>query len=491
MKLTQKLGYGVGQVSDGAKNAAFSTFLFFYYNQVLGLSASLAGAAALLALVVDAITDPMIGQMSDRLRSRFGRRHPFMLAAVVPYFFAMIALFSPPEDLSQYQLFGWMLGCGVAVRFALTLFFVPHLSLGAELVKDYHQRTSLIGYRVAFTYFGILVVSVVGFGVFFPASQDYPNGLLNAASYPGFGLFCGVLGAVAMLITILSTRWVIPNLTQPPKNLAKKNPLLAVQEVFRTLKIHSFRNLFTVTLLFTSLAGVVQTLMVYVATYVFEFSSGQLAGLASTFVVGLLFASIVAQKLSRRFDKRFALGLCVTLGALTGFAPVTVFLLGLLDGVAVNPKFAFVCAMTGLSQIFFIAYLILLDSMLTDVIDENQMLSGEREEGLFFAARAFATKASFGVGSFAAGISLDVISFPKNASLDTITPEVVNSLAMLAGPFMLLLFVSTVFISRRYPLDKKRHNDIVAAIEAGRVDEHSEQQERANPVSGNVLAEQA
>jgi len=86
---------------------------------------------------------------------------------------------------------------------------------------------------------------------------------------------------------------------------------------------------------------------------------------------------------------------------------------------------------------------------------------------------------------------LDVISFPKNASLDTITPEVVNSLAMLAGPFMLLLFVSTVFISRRYPLDKKRHNDIVAAIEAGRVDEHSEQQERANPVSGNVLAEQA
>ncbi len=470
MKLSQKLGYGVGQLSDGAKQAAFSTFLFFYYNQVLGLSGSLAGAAALLALLADAITDPMIGQISDRFRSRFGRRHPFMLAGVVPFAIAMVALFSPPSDLSQYELFGWMLGCAVAVRFALTLFFVPHLSLGAELVKDYHERTSLIGYRVFFTYAGILVVSVVGFAVFFPSTPDYPNGLLNAASYPGFGMFCGVLGAAAMFITVFSTRFAIPNLTQPAQNIEKKNPLLAVKEVFRTLKIASFRNLFTVTLMFTSLVGMVGTLTVYVATYVFEFTPGHLAGLASSFVVGLLFASLVAQKLSRRFDKRFALGVCVTLGSLTAFAPIIGYLLGLFEGVAIAPKFSFVFIMTGLSQIFFIAYTILLDSMLTDVIDENEMYTGVREEGLFFAARSFATKASFGIGSFVAGISLDIIEFPKNATVETINPEVVSSLAMLGGPIMLLLFISTVFISRRYPLDQKRHSEILAAIKAGGVE---------------------
>jgi Na+/melibiose symporter-like transporter len=79
MKTSLKLGYGVGQTSSGVKNAAFAIFLFFYFNQVLGLSGSLAGMASLLALIVDAITDPMVGQLSDRYKSRWGRRHPFML----------------------------------------------------------------------------------------------------------------------------------------------------------------------------------------------------------------------------------------------------------------------------------------------------------------------------------------------------------------------------------------------------------------------------
>ena len=148
MNLLTKLSYGIGQLSDGVKQAAFGTFLFFYYNQVLGLSGSLAGAAALLALLVDAITDPMVGQLSDRFRSRWGRRHQFMLAGALPFGLAMVAIFSPPEGLDQSQLFAWMLIGAITVRLMLTLFFVPHLSLGAELVRDYHGRTSLIGYRV-------------------------------------------------------------------------------------------------------------------------------------------------------------------------------------------------------------------------------------------------------------------------------------------------------------------------------------------------------
>jgi Na+/melibiose symporter-like transporter len=84
MKTSLKLGYGVGQTSSGVKNAAFAIFLFFYFNQVLGLSGSLAGMASLLALIVDAITDPMVGQLSDRYKSRWGRRHPFMLILHLP-----------------------------------------------------------------------------------------------------------------------------------------------------------------------------------------------------------------------------------------------------------------------------------------------------------------------------------------------------------------------------------------------------------------------
>jgi len=454
----------VGQISDGVKQASFSTFLFFYYNQVLGLSGSLAGLAALLALVVDAVTDPMVGQWSDRFSSRWGRRHPFMLAGAIPFGVAIVALFSPPAGLGEMGLFYWMLGGAIAVRLMLTLFFVPHLSLGAELVSDYHGRTSLIGYRVFFTYAGILLITVAGFALFFPSSGSGGNGMLVRASYPNFGLFCGVVGSLGMLISVVGTWSAIPRLRGPGDGGARGNVLLAFVEVFRTLKQASFRILFISVLVFNTLAGVIATLLVYVATYVFDFRPEQLAGLASSVLVGIIFASTVAQKLARRFDKKNALALCVIAGGVFAFSPQVLYFTGLLEQMTAGGKFAFVFTVNGISQVFFIAYIILLDSMLSDVIDERELLSGQREEGLFFAARSFATKASYGLGSFFAGVGLDVIRFPRSATPDNVPPEAVLSLAVLSGPVLFVLFAATVVISSRFPLTAARHSQIMRTI---------------------------
>lgn len=469
MKLTTKLSYGVGQLSDGVKQASFSTFLFFYYNQVLGLPGSLAGIAALLALMVDAITDPMVGQLSDRFHSRWGRRHPFMLAGAVPFGLAIAALFSPPEGLSQMGLFGWMLGGAITVRLMLTLFFVPHLSLGAELATDYHGRTSLIGYRVFFTYAGILLTTVVGFAVFFPPTEAYSNGMLNKASYPNFGIFCALMGTTAMLLCVFGTRKAIPGLRQPVSHAGEKSSLWAFLEVFRTLRLRSFRVLFIAVLIFNTLAGTVQTLLIYVATYVFEFQPEQLAGLAASVLLGILFASFVAQRLSQRFDKKNALGICVVIAGLFAFSPQVLYFSGMLEAMNATTKFAFVFTVNGISQIFFIAYIILLDSMLSDVIDEHELNTKRREEGLFFAARSFATKASYGLGSFFAGIGLDIIRFPQSASPETVPPDAVLSLAILSGPVMFVLFSATVIVSTRYPLTAAKHRDIMRGIQENAV----------------------
>ena len=482
MKLITRLSYGIGQLSDGVKQSAFSTFLFFYYNQVLGLSGSLAGIAALLALVVDAVTDPMVGQWSDRFQSRWGRRHPFMLAGAIPFGVAIVALFSPPEGLSEIGLFCWMLGGAITVRLMLTLFFVPHLSLGAELATDYHGRTSLIGYRVFFTYAGILLTSVIGFAVFFPPTELYSNGMLNKASYPAFGVFCAIMGSTAMLLCVFGTRSEIPRLRRPAVDAPKGNPLLAFLSVFRTLKLDSFRILFLSVLVFNTLAGSVQTLLVYVATYVFEFQPGQLAGLAGSVVVGIVFASVVAQGLSRRFDKKNALAMCVITGGVFAFTPQVLYFAGLLVYLDMSQKFALVFCLNGISQIFFIAYIILLDSMLSDVIDEHELHSGRREEGLFFAARSFATKASYGLGSFFAGIGLDIIHFPQGASPETVPDDAVLSLAIFSGPVMFILFAATVLISSRYPLTLARHGEITREI-AARTDGALQEQSAAGQVA--------
>lgn len=466
MRTSIKLGYGVGQLSSGIKNTAFSIFLFFFYNQVLGLSGSLAGLASLLALVVDAVTDPMVGQMSDRFKSRWGRRHPFMLVGAVPFGLAMVMLFDPPESLQGYSLFGWMLGWAVCVRLLLTLFFVPHLSLGAEMVRDYHDRTSLISYRIFFQSAGALLTAMVGFVLFFPPSDAFPNGMLNAASYPGFGVFAGVAGSIAMLWSVFSTRSTIADLMEPVPDPNATTPLLGFVTVFKTLRQNAFRVLFLSMLIFMTIAGLTQTLIVYSGTYLFGFEPKHLALVASSPIIGILFGPWVAQHMSRKYDKKKTFMLCIFIGALFGFAPPIAFLGGILEAMSLETRIGFVYLANGLSQIFFIALVIIIDSMLSDTIDQHELDTGRREEGLYFAAGSLATKASYGLGSFIAGIALDIIRFPRGVNPGEVPTEALLKLATFAGPISMLLMLLAIIVIKAYPLNQKRHEKILSDIQA-------------------------
>ncbi|MEE8245200.1 MAG: MFS transporter, partial [Pseudomonadales bacterium] len=113
---TTKLSFGIGQAAEGIKNNAFTLFLLFFYVQVHGLSASLAGTALFIALIFDAVSDPIAGYLSDSWRSRWGRRQPFMYASAVPLAIAFYFTFVPPEGLSQWGLFAWLTGFTVLTR---------------------------------------------------------------------------------------------------------------------------------------------------------------------------------------------------------------------------------------------------------------------------------------------------------------------------------------------------------------------------------------
>ena len=149
-----KFWFGLGQSAEGMKNAAFGTFLLLYYSQILGLDPRLAGAALLMALAFDALTDPLTGSISDGWRGRFGRRHGFMYAAALPMTVTFYFVWTPPDGLGQMGLFAWMLGWTVLARGAMTLYHVPHLSLGAELTDDYVERTRVVAYRIFFGFVG-------------------------------------------------------------------------------------------------------------------------------------------------------------------------------------------------------------------------------------------------------------------------------------------------------------------------------------------------
>jgi Na+/melibiose symporter-like transporter len=469
-----KLAYGVGATAVGIKNTVFHIFVFFYFSQVLGLAASLAGAASLVALVVDAVTDPMVGDLSDRWQSPRGRRHPFILGSALPFAIGLAALLNPPGDLDQTGLFLWMVAGSVAVRIVLTFFFVPHLSLGAELSTDYQVRTQIVSYRVFFMYGGGMLTSVVGLNLFFPASEAYPNGMLNPDAYGMFGVCMGLLACFVILVSYFGTRKLIPNLPRARENDTHSHLLSGLLELIGTLRLRSFRVIFGGSLITMIASGVTQTLTFYVGTYFFELTPGQISILALAMVTALVPASFVAPWLSRVFDKKPSLLGAILLLATFEMAPLALRLLGFFPENGSPFLVPALFTLLVISNCGLIVYTIIIDSMLADIVDEHELETGRRQEGVFFSARSFASKATFGVGSFAAGLGLDAIAFPRQASVEALTPASLLHLGLLAGPCIFALYLAALSVFSRYAIDHERHASILAGLAGRRTDAASE-----------------
>jgi len=178
LPFSTKLAFGFGAVGDSAFHGLFNTFITIYYNQAIGLSNTLIGIAIMLALIGDAITDPVVGIMSDNWRSRHGRRHPFLWVAPVPLAIAIFCIFNPPdmfvqdvEGPSQWGLFIWLSVWTILSRGFLTLYNVPHLALGGELSKDQLQRSQLFSANTVFGYAAGATFGFVAWSFFFAGER--------------------------------------------------------------------------------------------------------------------------------------------------------------------------------------------------------------------------------------------------------------------------------------------------------------------------------
>ena len=167
--------------------------MLLYYNQILGLEALYVSVALALAVIFDAVSDPLVAAFSDNIRSRWGRRHPLMFIASIPLGIGVYCVFMPPEGLSDAYLFAWLLCFTVLTRSLMTLYFVPWAAIAAELSDDYAERTSVMSYRFAVGWF-----IGVGFPIFIytfvmTKSEAYPVGQLNPDAYPTLALYLSLI----------------------------------------------------------------------------------------------------------------------------------------------------------------------------------------------------------------------------------------------------------------------------------------------------------
>jgi Na+/melibiose symporter-like transporter len=453
--------YGLGEAGEGIKTAALETFLFFYYVQVVGLSGTLTGLALFVALLFDGISDPMVGAWSDRTRTRLGRRHPFLYAAPIPLALALLGLFQPPA-VGEVGLFLWLTGFAIAARFAMTLYFVPHMALGAELSRDFQERVAVGGWRTLFAYVGRILALFLAFSVFFAERPGFENGQLDPAAYPGFAIALGVLVVLFVVGSALGTQ-KITLARMPPATPSRAQP-----GVWRTLRlawtIPSLRALWIALLIMYAYNGVQFALALHMNTYFWRLPPQQVQFMFYATTLGFIIGIPLARPLANRWDKKAVYMAGVAGSCIAGSLPAILRLTGSLPPNG-DPVLLPILLTSSFAVGFIGALPVVLSAaMLADVADEYDHRHEGRAEGLFFGVNAFCRKASLGLGGAVAGVIVDVIRFPARADPSAVPAEALTRLGVAYAPVMLaVLFVGLAFMLP-YDLDRRRHGQIAAAL---------------------------
>lgn len=462
LRLGTKLTYGFGSIAYGIKDNGFSTLLLLFYNQVIGLRADLVGLAIMVALILDAFIDPVIGHFSDHTRSRWGRRHPFMYAAALPVGVLYLLLWNPPTG-SQTGTLLYLIGVAILVRTAISCYEVPSAALAPELTADYHERTSVLGWRYLFGWLGGMGMLLLTFAVILAPTPEYPVGQLNPAGYRTYAIVAASAMTFAILVSSLGTHCEIAQL---PQVLATRPPLRdTFRGIVRTLRHRPFLILLAAGVFSYTAQGLNFALATYLNTYFWMLRGAVLVQYTLVIIAGVVAAFVFAQLGSKRWGKRRTAAAAFLAYPLISATPYALRLFGAF------PENGSPLLMPSLSVFFLLATAasvsgtILVASMIADVVEDAQRKTAERSEGLFFAGAFFMQKCTSGVGLFLSGAILSLVGFPVGAAPDTIAPSVLSSLALAySGSILLLMLVAALVVSR-FPLgDQKEHEERLAEL---------------------------
>jgi Na+/melibiose symporter-like transporter len=464
LSLPTRLFYGFGTVAFGVKDNGFNYFLLIFYNQVMGLPAQTVGLAIMIALCVDAFIDPIVGQVSDNWRSKWGRRHPFMYAAAIPVAVSYLLLWNPPAGWGESALFLYLIVTAILIRSFITLYEIPSQALAAELTTDYDERTRLLSWRMLFSWVGGLAIYFAAWTVFLRPTPEHPVGQLNPAGYHTYGAAAAVIMAVAILVSAIGTHRQIPRLREAPHREASLKTLFG--EMFGTLANRSFLALLGAYLFFSMAVGLIFSITTYFSTYFWEFSTQQIGNFAFSSLTAAILAAMLAPAISQRFNKRPSAMALIIASLLVGAIPISLRLAGILPGNDWPWLYPLIFVQNVISTALGTAGAILLNSMIADVVEEAELRTGRRQEGLFFAAAAFVQKAVSGIGIFASGMLLAAVNFPQGAQPGQVPQAILHELGMTYIPVLATLYVVALACLLGYRISRARHEETLARLAA-------------------------
>ncbi len=461
LDLSTKLFYGFGSVAFGVKNNGFSYLLLLYYNQVVGLSPALVGAAIMIAMAVDALLDPIVGQVSDNWRSRWGRRHPFMYASAVPVALSYLALWNPPHG-SPTQLFWYLVVIAIIIRTFITFYEVPSAALSAELTQDYDERTSLQTYRLFFSWIGGLTLYLITFKFLLVPDAHHAVGQTNPVGFARYGLFAAMIMFTAIIVSAVGTQRHIPSFRVP-----KQRHLGLVGMARDILGAWSNRPFLFVTLSGLAISmgmGLAAAMDLYIITFYWEFTSDQLATLVMGVFASPILALTATNAISKRMGKRAAAMMFLAVSVGVAITPMLLRLAGVLPANHTALLFEIIFVQSIIFTAFGISGSAVLASMVADVVEDGELKTGRRSEGVYFSASSLVAKAVSGVGIFAASTILTLVHFPANAKPGHVAPEIIRHFAMVYAPAVIALYVLGLLLLLGYKITRSSHQTTLARL---------------------------
>jgi glycoside/pentoside/hexuronide:cation symporter, GPH family len=456
--LPQKVGYGLGSVLDMWGHWLYPSLSLQVYNVFLGMAPGLISTAQMIKIIVDAVSDVLFGWASDNTRTRFGRRRPYILVGGVLAGIGLPLMFAVGRGWSDGQYFAFMLVSTLLYVPVMSCFNMPWVSLGAEMTPDYHERTSVMSVKNA-------IQKVPELGLFFAAQFTTLAVFNDAHGKPdllrGAQVYCTILGAIMVVVTV-----VIVLLTRERyyerlvDHKQKKIPL--VDTLWRTLDCKPFRQMLGMALAYSIGTAMVSSLGYYTTIYyvchgdivaasAWNFWMG-VSGMGFGFL-GIPFFTTIARHLGkpRALVVVFALAIAAFIGDWWFYDPRHPYLQLLACGCV---------AFTGAG------FWILISSVAGDVVDYDELETGQRREGSFAACQSWITKVGIALGVGSSGWILQFTGF--NSKLPVQSEHAIFMIRILLTTIPVLGLFIALLVVLRFPLTERRMHDIRARLEARR-----------------------
>jgi GPH family glycoside/pentoside/hexuronide:cation symporter len=441
LSIKQKLGFGI---FDLGGNMLFTVMGFWclnyltdtVYQSAVGLrpgqAAALAGIAVMIGKFWDAVTDPVMGYISDRTHSRWGRRRPFLLFGAIPMLFSMWFFFTAPNITSPIMITIWASLALMLFNTTSTVINIPYSSLTPELSTDYHERTVLNGYRFGCAIFG----TIIGAAAVQPIVALFPD---RRAGFSFLGLILGLIVMITTLLTFQGTK------EQPAPQVPKKGFFATYKTVFTNRPYLIV--LFTYALHLIALT-LVQGIVVYYTKYVYQKEEMTTPALLILLLVAMVFIP-VSVLVSKKIGKKRTYQICFVMVA---SACMAIFFLGHILGTTF---FLIVMVYAGIGVGFsYVAPF----AMVPDAIDYDAVKTGERKEGAYYGIWTFFAKVGQSLAVFLSGLILSWGGYVA----DTIqSEESLWAIRVLIGPLPAFIFIAALFLIQAYPLDEKSYQTLI------------------------------